>query len=87
MATALRAVGVPTDMTTVVRGEPGGEGTTLTGYACHCLDNGFAGHGTESNDAHTLTRLSFELLDDVLLGRLVPSGQERVTDRDLGTLP
>jgi hypothetical protein len=48
---------------------------------------GLAGHGTESNDAHALTELSFALLDDVLSGALVPSGQERVVDEGLGSLP
>lgn len=88
MVTALRAAGIPSDFYTVVRGEPGGEGTTLTGHASHSLDNGFAGHGTESNDAHTLTALSFSLFTQIATGHYgQPSNAEFVVDGTLGTLP
>lgn len=83
---ALRAAGIPSDFYTLVRSAPGGEGTTITGYT-PLGGLGFAGHGTESNDAHAMTALSFRLLDDVLSGALVPSGAERVVDEGLGTLP
>lgn len=86
MQAALNAAGIPNDYHTVLRGNPGGEGTTITGYAGHNVD-GLAGHGTESNDAHALTALSFALLERVLDGSLVPSGREFVEDRGLGTLP
>lgn len=86
MATALRAAGIPTDFHTVVRSAPGTEGTTLTGYT-PLGGMGLAGHGTESDDSHALTALSFTLLDEVLDGTLVPSGSESVHDGELGTLP
>ncbi|HWH07875.1 MAG TPA: alpha/beta fold hydrolase, partial [Candidatus Thermoplasmatota archaeon] len=86
MQAALRAAGIPQDFYTVVRGNVGGEGTTITGYAGRNVD-GLAGHGTESNDAHALTALSFALLERVLDGSLVPGGREVVVDRDLGALP
>ncbi|HVM44833.1 MAG TPA: alpha/beta hydrolase [Candidatus Thermoplasmatota archaeon] len=86
MVSALRAAGIPSDFYTVVRSSPGGEGTTITGHA-GLGGMGLAGHGTESNDAHTLTKLSFELLDQVLEGRLVPSDAERVFDDELGHRP
>lgn len=82
MQAALRAAGIPNDFYTVLRGAPGGEGTTITGYGGQQVD-GLAGHGTESNDAHTLTRLSFSLLEAVLDGSLVPAGREVVVDRGL----
>lgn len=83
---ALRAAGIPVDFYTVVRSAQGTEGTTLTGYA-PLGGMGLAGHGTESDDDHALTALSFALLDEVLAGTLVPSGEERVVDEGLGTLP
>lgn len=86
MQAALRAAGIPQDFYTVVRGNVGGEGTTITGYAGRNVD-GLAGHGTESNDTHALTALSFTLLERVLDGSLVPAGRERVVDRELGMLP
>lgn len=87
MAAALRAAGIPSDFYTVVRGEPCQEGTTLTGYVgVNCT--GVAGHGTESNDRHTLTKLSFALLDEVVNGTYGPiTNAERVVDEGLGTLP
>lgn len=84
MATALRAIGVPVEFHTVVRGNAGGEGTTITGYAGQNVD-GLAGHGTEDNDAHTLTALSFRLLDELLAGA-TPTNAEHVVDRDVETL-
>lgn len=84
-ATALRAAGIPTDFVMVARGAVGGEGTTLTGYAGQNVD-GFAGHGTESNDAHTLTAISFALLDRVATGDLVPAQRESLVDRDAGSV-
>ena len=86
MQAALKAAGIPQDFYTVVRGNPGGEGTTITGYGGQNVD-GLAGHGTESNDAHAMTALSFALLERVLDGSLVPSGREHVVDREMGTLP
>lgn len=86
MAAALRASGVPTDFYTVVRGQAGGEGTTLTGYGGQQVD-GLAGHGSESNDAHTLTALSFGLLYDLVSGTLGDaSDRELVLDREFGVL-
>lgn len=79
MAAALRATGVPTDVYTVARSAPGSEGTTLTGHAGQG-GQGLAGHGSESNDGHALTALSFRLLDEVLAGTLVPSNAERLVD-------
>lgn len=86
MVGALRAQGIPSEFYTVVRSDPGGEGTTISGYT-PLGGLGLAGHGTESNDAHALTQLSFRLLDDVLAGRLVPADNEHVVDAGLGTLP
>lgn len=82
MQAALKAAAIPHDFYTVLRGAQGGQGTTLTGYAGANVD-GLAGHGTESEDGHTLTSLSFRLLEEALAGRLTPSGRERVVDRDL----
>lgn len=86
MVAALRLAGIPSDFYTVATTAPGTEGTTITGYT-PAGGQGLAGHGTESNDAHVLTALSFALLDRVLAGDLVPSGAERVVDGHLGTLP
>lgn len=87
MVAALRAHFIPADFYTVVRGNVGGEGTTITGYAGQNVD-GLAGHGTESNDAHALTALSFRLLYDLVRGDLAPpTGADLVVDRDAGTLP
>lgn len=88
MQAALHAIGVPTDFYTTLRGHVGGEGTTLTGYAGGNVD-GLSGHGTESDDFHTTTALSFALLYDLVEGdaSVLPTGREVVTDRDLGTLP
>lgn len=89
MATATRAVGIPTEFFTVVGCAAGREGTTITGYApAGGLGGaGLAGHGTESNDEHCLTALSFGLLHDVLVGDLVPTDSEHVVDGTIGTLP
>jgi pimeloyl-ACP methyl ester carboxylesterase len=84
MQAAVRAIGVPSDFITVLRGNAGDEGTTATGYAGVNVD-GLAGHGNESRDADTMTRVSLQALDDVLSGALVPAGREWVVDRDLGT--
>lgn len=86
LVAALRAAGISSDFYTVAGCEPGGEGTSITGYT-PLGGMGVAGHGTESDDSHCLTALSFALLDEVVNGRLVPSGQERVVDRHAGTLP
>ncbi|MEA3201018.1 MAG: hypothetical protein QOE90_2446 [Thermoplasmata archaeon] len=88
MEAALAAVGIPTDDYQVLRGEPGHEGTSLTGYAGVQVD-GMAGHGNESDDTQAMTALSFHLLDALVTGRYgVPEGhREYVVDRDLGTLP
>jgi hypothetical protein len=86
MAGALRANGIPTEFWTVATCAPGSEGTTITGHAT-LGGRGVCGHGTESNDAHTLTALSFGLLDQVLEGSLVPADREHVVDGTLGTLP
>lgn len=81
---ALRAIGVPTDFYTVVRGDAGAEGTTITGHATFNVD-GLAGHGTESRDEHTLTGASFWLLHRVAKGELTPADREIVLDRDANT--
>jgi len=88
MQAALAAQGIATDFYTAIRGNEGGEGTTLTGYGGVNVD-GVAGHGTESNDAHTLTALSFDLLYRLVEGdaSVVPAGREVVVDRDFGVLP
>ncbi|HET6404355.1 MAG TPA: alpha/beta fold hydrolase [Candidatus Thermoplasmatota archaeon] len=86
MVAALRAHGIASDFYTVVRSNPGGEGTTLSGYT-PAGTLGLAGHGTESNATHALTSLSIRLLDEVLAGTLVPADRERVHDHGLGTLP
>ena len=85
MAAALRAAGIPTDFWTVATCAPGSEGTTITGHAT-LGGQGVCGHGTESNDAHTLTALSFSLLH-AMLGGDRPSNAEHVVDGTLGTLP
>lgn len=81
MVTALRAEGIPSDHYTVLGCAAGGEGTTLTGYT-PLGGLGIAGHGTESNDAHCLTKLSFALLDEALAGATVPSNAEHVVHND-----
>ncbi|HUR68874.1 MAG TPA: hypothetical protein VM370_06475 [Candidatus Thermoplasmatota archaeon] len=85
MRAALAAIGVPTEFYTVATCPQGSEGTTLTGHAGQG-GRGVCGHGTESNDAHTLTELSFRLLDE-LLGGAVPHDAEHIVDGTLGTLP
>lgn len=88
MVAALRANGFQADFYTVVRGEPGQEGTTLTGYT-PLGGLGFAGHGTESKREHTLTGLTLGLLDRVVDGdaSVLASGREVVVDGVAGTLP
>lgn len=86
MVGALRAHGIPSEFYTVVRSGAGAEGTTISGYS-PAGGLGLAGHGTESNDAHALTALSFGLLDEILAGTLVPADAEHVVDSELGTLP
>src|SRR5581483_43279 len=49
MEAALAARGVPTEFYTVLRGEAGHEGTTLTSYGGENVD-GLAGHGDEGDD-------------------------------------
>lgn len=85
MAAALRATGVPVEFHTVTTSAPGGEGTTVTGYT-PAGGMGLAGHGTESNDAHALTALSFALLHEILGGR-APADGESVRAEALPSLP
>lgn len=69
MVAALRTHGFKADFHTVVRGEPGQEGTTLTGYVPTGQGGfGLAGHGTESVRSHTLTGLTLALLDRLVDG-------------------
>lgn len=82
---ALRAHDVATDFYAVLRGDVGGEGTTLTGHGGSNFD-GWAGHGTESNDDHTVTKLSWELFFQWIDGASAANG-EFVIDRELGRLP
>ncbi len=84
MKAALDAEGILNDFYTVLRGHAGGEGTTATGYAGFQVD-GLAGHGSEGNDAHTLTALSFDLLYRVIDGDgdVLPAGRELVVDREI----
>lgn len=87
MEAALAAQGIPTDFYTVLRGEPGHEGTSLTGYAGLNVD-GLAGHGTEDDDAQAMTWISFAILDQVVTGayELPTAHGQFVVDRDLGML-
>lgn len=88
MVAALRAHGFKADFYTVVRGEPGQEGTTLTGYT-PLGGLGFAGHGTESVRSHTLTGLTLSLLDRLVDddAGVLAADREFVVDGGLGTLP
>lgn len=85
MAGALRASGILVDFWTVATCPNDSEGTTITGHA-GLGGRGICGHGTESNDDHTLTALSFGLLDQVLQGAR-PGDGEHIVDGTLGTLP
>jgi hypothetical protein len=87
---ALRASLHTTDFYTVLRGEPGAGGTTITGHAMlggH--DDGLAGHGTESNETHTLTILSWDLTLRLLADdpSVIPANREFIVDRELGRSP
>ena len=88
MAAALRAHGFTADFYTVVRGDAGQEGTTITGYT-PLGGLGFAGHGTESVRSHTLTGLTLGLLDRLVDGdaSVLPANREVVKDGGAGTLP
>ena len=88
MVGALRANGFKADFYTVVRGDAGQEGTTITGYT-PLGGLGLAGHGTESVRSHTLTGLTLSLLDRLVDGdaSVLPADRELVVDGGAGTLP
>jgi hypothetical protein len=88
MHAALRAVGVPSTFTTVLRGNDSDLGTTATGYAGEPDVLDLAGHSDESSNTQMVIRTSLNLLDEYLDGLLVP-GQSApvVADSGLGTLP
>lgn len=84
MATALRAVGVPTEMHTVVGRGSGEPGTTLTGGALAWAwqlatgtDYPTAGHGWEGSDDHLVITAGFERLFALMDGsaRVPPYGE------------
>ncbi len=78
--TALRDAGIPTDFRAVLRGEPGGEGTTATLVPV----DGLAGHASEDNDAHTITRLAIATTIDLATGAIEPpADRDDVVDREL----
>jgi hypothetical protein len=88
MVGALRAHGFHADFYTVVRGDAGEEGTTLSGYT-PLGGLGLAGHGTESVRSHTLTGLTLSLLDRLVDGdaNVLPADREFIVDGGAGTLP
>lgn len=85
MAAALRAVGVPTDVHTVAM-HPGGEGTTLTGYVGQDA-RGLSGHGTESDDTHALTALSWAIMREVVDGTAAPPAGREIVVAEGAPLP
>ncbi|MEX0835248.1 MAG: hypothetical protein WD010_04105, partial [Nitriliruptor sp.] len=88
MQAAMRAVGVPTELYTVVTRGPGSEaGTTLSGTVLGgtgAYESPFAGHASETSTTHTVNVTGFEVLSKVLDGVDVGCG-EHVIDGVTGT--
>lgn len=87
LAAALRAAAVPTDMYTVLRGDPSDLGTTGTGALGVPNPAGLAGHATETSSTHPVMRTAFDRLWAYLEGGPAPLAGEFVVDEGLGRLP
>lgn len=79
MVQALRAADIPTEFTTVLRGdaEPG---TTLTGYAGQPAPAGLAGHASEVSTTHPVMRIALDRLAVLLDGGPAPMDESLVWD-------
>jgi hypothetical protein len=79
MQAAMRAVGVPTELYTVVtRGPDSESGSTLTGAVLGgtgVYESPFAGHASETSTTHTVNVTGFEVLAKVLDGADVGCGE------------
>ena len=84
MSKALRGVGVPTELFTVVGRGDGEAGTTITDTAVDTVaaDAGYespiAGHGWEGSDTQLVIRIGFEQLWKVMRGKTVGPYRETV---------
>lgn len=82
MQAAMRAVGVPTELYTVVTRGPDSEaGSTLTGVvlgATGAYESPFAGHASETSTTHTVGVTGFAALDRLLRGDEVGCGEHVV---------
>ncbi len=89
MAAALQAVGIPTDVFTVLRRGDGEAGTTGTGHALGALglESGLAGHGTDGSRTHLVIRTGFERLWALMEGARPGGYREFIVDGDMGTFP
>ena len=87
MAAALRAVGVPTEVFTVLRRGDGEAGTTATSNVLGPLglESGLAGHGTDGSRTQLVIRTGFDRLWALLEGARPASYSEYVVDG--GTIP
>lgn len=102
MSTALRALGLPTDMFTVARrndwqdpSSAGSEGGTvlssnalgpLFGAAGQSYPAPFAGHGWEGSSTHLVIRTGFNALYALMDGEYISSNREYLVDSELGAL-
>ncbi|MHB8584760.1 MAG: alpha/beta hydrolase family protein [Thermoplasmatota archaeon] len=88
MAGALKALQIPTSVTTVLRGNDGDLGTTATSYAGQQDVLDLAGHSDESSNTQMVIRTSLNLLDAYLDGGAPPgTAAPLIADAYLGTLP
>lgn len=84
MALALRGVGVPTELFTVLGRGDGEAGTTITGLAADSAapDAGYespvAGHGWEGSDTQLVIRTGFDQLWKVMRGKTVGPYRETI---------
>lgn len=92
MRAALRAVGIPTQMFTVVLKSDESEAeTTLTGYLGTQLDPDYrsplAGHASEMSTTHIVSVTGFQRLAAIYNGDVPTCTHESVVDGQLGTPP
>ncbi len=89
MAGALLAVGIPTEVFTVLRRGDGEAGTTGTGHVLGALglESGLAGHGSDGSRTHLVIRTGFDRLWALMEGALPSGYREFIVDGELGTIP
>jgi pimeloyl-ACP methyl ester carboxylesterase len=92
MQAALRAVGIPAQMFTVVlKSDESERETTLTGYLGSQLDPNYrsplAGHASEMSTTHIVSATGFERLAAIFAGDVPTCTHEYVVDGQVGTTP